>query len=155
MRWRWKRTTNSGNAGAAQVTVYYFTWNDEQSGQAVQALRPATVSAILAAGGEPITNSAHQVPASEINALGFKRRPVRRCDACGELLVYQGSWLDGSSLDGPQPRRDQTFGCPWGHEVWAFVDPALEWRRRWADSRGEHRESAIGCVQRLFASPEQ
>lgn len=128
MRWRWKRTTNSGNAGAAQVTVYYFTWNDEQSGQAVQALRPATVSAILAAGGEPIVDSAHQIPASEINEVGFRRGPVRSCDVCGEPLLYQGTQFSG---DGPQARRDQVFGCPQGHQVWAFVDPLREWRRRW------------------------
>ena len=118
-------------AGATQVTVYYFTWYDEQLGRAVQAPRPATFAAILSVGGEPIANSAHQVAAADINELGFKRRPRRRCDACGEALVYQGTWFDGSSLDGPQPRRDQAFGCPEGHEVWTFVDPTHQWLRRW------------------------
>ena len=122
-------------AGATQVTVYYFTWYDEQLGQAVQAPRPATIAAILAAGGEPILDSGHPVAASDLNELGFKRRPIRRCDACGEPLVYQGSWFDGSSLNGPQPRRDQMFGCPWGHEVWAFVDPTHQWRRAWPSHR--------------------
>ena len=118
-------------AGATQVTVYYFTWYDEQLGRAVQAPRPATFSAIVAAGGEPIANSGHQVAAADVNELGFKRRPVRRCDACGEPLVYQGTWFDGPSLDGPHPRRDQAFGCPLGHEVWTFVDPTDQWLRRW------------------------
>ena len=105
------------------MTVYYFTWIDEHSGQAVQAPLPATVSAILAAGGEPILDSAHQIPASEINEVGFRRGPVRACDVCGEPLV-------------PQSGRDQVFRCPHGHQVWAFVEPLREWRRRWAAPAG-------------------
>lgn len=135
VRWRWKRTQGLGNAsgysvaGAAQVTVYYFTWNNEDSGRPVQAPRPATVSAILAAGGEPIVDSAHQIPASEINEVGFRRGPAHACDVCGEPLEYQGTQFNG---DGPQPFRDQVFKCPQGHQVWAFVDPLRQWRRRWA-----------------------
>ena len=133
MRWRWRRTEDRGNAakygvaGPAQVTVYYFTWNDKHSGQVVQAPRPATVSAILAAGGEPIVDSAHQIPASEINEVGFKRGPVRACDVCGAALEYQGTQFNGHD---PQPRGDHVFRCPRGHQVWAFVDPLREWRRR-------------------------
>ena len=133
MRWRWKRTDDPDNAAgygltsAAQVTVYYFTWKDPRSGQAIQACRPATVSAILAAGGEPIVDSAHQVPASEINEVGFKRGPVPTCDVCGATLEYQGTQFNSF---GPEARSDQVFRCPHGHQVWAFVDPLREWRRR-------------------------
>lgn len=135
VRWRWRATEDAGNAAEygvarpAQVTVYYFTWRDQQSGRAVQASRPATVSAILAAGGEPIVDSAHQIPASEINEVGVMRGPALACDVCGKPLEYQGTPFGGYAL---QPRHDQIFRCPQGHQVWAFVDPLREWRRRWA-----------------------
>lgn len=135
MRWQLSRTDTSGNAAAyggtdgAKVTVYYFTWNDERSGQAVRAPLPATVSAILAAGGEPIVDSAHLIPASDINEVGFKRGPACACDVCGEPLECQGTPFNGYV---PQSRREQVFGCPHGHQLWTFVEPVREWRRRWA-----------------------
>jgi hypothetical protein len=134
VRWGRRTTEHAGNAaygGArpAQVTVYYFTWIDRHSGTAVHAARPATVSAILAAGGEPIVDSAHQIPAAEINEVGVMRGATFGCDICGAPLEDQGMAFTGYA---PQPRPDQIFKCPHGHQVWTFVDPLREWRRRWA-----------------------
>ena len=112
-------------AGREQVTVYFFTWYESDSGRHVQAPRAATLTAIEAACGSPLLDTAHRVAVSELNELGFVKRPSRNCESCGRQLIYLGAWLDDHVS---RPRRDQAFGCPDGHEQWRYLAPRQTWQ---------------------------
>ena len=121
-------------AGWDLVTVYFFTWYESERGQWVQAPRPATLAAITAACGCPLLDTAHEIAITELNELGFLKRPSRNCVTCGTPLVYLGAFLD--TYGGR--RRDQAFGCPQGHEQWRYFAPRRTWQRH--DRRGEASE---------------